>query len=220
MIAKIIKIVQETPNIMTFRFDVKLDFKPGQYITIYHKFNNKLIARQYSISSMPGKDYIELTIRKVENGLFSSYIIDNGKINDTFEIKGPFGKFYFEEGISNIVLIAAGCGIAPLISMIRYIAERKLNVNVKLIYSCKTKNDIAFYDELNKIASKNIKIVYTLTREIKEGFCHGRINKEMFNDIDKNSLFYICGLPEMVDNTLETLKNLKIKEENIKFEKY
>lgn len=223
MLLKIIKIIQETPDTKTLRLEIEdFRFLPGQFIMLESNIKGRTEKRAYSISSSPSqKNYIEITVKKVKNGLVSAYI---HKLNEGnyVEIKGPYGHFIFNENKKNHIFIAAGCGIAPLMSMIRYILDKKFDMNIVLIYSEKSYKYIIYRKELENLQkNKNFRYIFTLTRdELWKGH-KGRITQDLIrNNIKNDPLFYISGPIKMVDAVNEMLKNLNIKKEKIKIEKY
>ena len=234
--ATVSKIVQETPEIKTLRLEFSpeenFDLHPGQFINLILEAGiegkTKKIVRSYSISSSPTKkNYVEITVKKGIPGGTAEHL-HNLRIGDNLSFVAPFGIFYFREGMSkNIVLICGGSGIAPCMSMIRYITELKTSTTITLIYSNKTEKDIVFYNELKELAkiNKNLKLVFTLTREIPKDWKNrkGRISKEIIKgEIDDihSALFFVCGPKAFIENSIAILKSLDVEERNIIIEKW
>ena len=228
---KIVDIIDETHDTKTFRIDTSkndFSFDPGQFVnlTIDVPQNGEVkpLVRQYSISSSPlKKDYIDLTIKRMGNGLMSNYLMDNAKVNDVIRIKGPFGIFTFKDDVKKAVFIAGGSGISSLMAMMRYIADKGLDVEVTLLNSNKTPEDIIFRKDLEELKEIGFNIINTLTRHDDNDWDgeKGRMDKEMIRkycDLDSN--FYICGLPQMVDSVRKELEELSVEKSRIKFEKY
>ncbi len=236
---KIEKIFQETPDVRTliFRLDEPIDYKPGQFLMIgkdmMYNGEMKRIKRAFSISSSPvTKDHLEITVKKEEHGLFTPVIFQQ-KTGDFLEASGPFGMFVFNDDIpekyKEIALIAGGTGIAPLRGIFNYILKNNIKIKITLLYSAKTPEHIIYKNELQELKNKyrNFNIVITITRprESKEEWngLTGRITKELIKDsIDdlEGSIFFICGPPEMVEATIKYLKELKIRSEQIKVDKW
>jgi len=217
---KVLDIKKISNDISTIRFksDKQISFKPGQFINIYLE-GTKKPAASYSIASSPDKEYIEITVKAV--GEFSKRLC-NLKKNDAVKAKGPFGHFYLDEN-KDLVFIAGGIGICPFKSMLDYAVEKGLKNNITLLYSCRTPDEIVYYNDLNSIKEKNIKAVLTLTRyEGKDWHGEkGRLSKEMMKKYIKNihnTVFYVCGLSGMADDIKNILKELNVSDENIKVE--
>lgn len=223
MKAIVISNKKEANNAKVLRIKPKKDmnFIPGQFILIHYKN----IKRAYSITSIPSeKKFLELVFDLKPNGLVSKYLY-NIKPKYILEISDPVGRFTFNESISNdLVLIGTGTGIAPLISIIRYIKKQKLKNRITLIYSCKTNKDILYKKELMELyKNKNINYYQILTQEKLYKGITERINinivKDLIKDFD-NKLFYICGSPQMVIDLSKSLKINGVKESNVKIEGY
>src|SRR6202795_3598111 len=104
------------------------------------------VLRSYTVSSSPvHENYVEITPKRLENGCVSVFLNEGAKPGLTVEATGPYGRFYFDETFhKSIVLIAAGSGITPMISMLCYIDDLKLATRVTLLYSVRTRADIIF----------------------------------------------------------------------------
>jgi len=228
---KIIKIIDESPDVKSFRFvplnNEKIDFLAGQFVFLYvnimNNGNTETVRRPYSIASSPSnKDYIELTIKKLEGGKLTPYLHEHAKVSDIFDITYPKGNFVYtgKEG-NNLALIAGGCGIVPLISIIRYIIDKKLDTNVTFLYSTKTEEDIVYKEEIKQIKENhpNIKIIHTITRTDECWRGHvGRIDEKfMFDNIKnpKEALYYLSGGLDFIRDISETLIKNGIDREKI-----
>ena len=107
--------------------------------------------------------------------------------------------------------------------MIRYNVDKKLDTKITLLLSNKTPEDIIFRKDLEKSKNKGINIINTVTRYDKEDWDgeKGRINQDMIKKhADLDSIFYICGLPQMVDGIKKELEALGVDKTKIKIEKY
>ncbi len=225
---QLIDIKKETKNVKSYFLKSlngqNLDFLPGQFVNLYVKINNERVKRSYSIASSPlNKKYVELTIKLVPNGKVSPYMHNGVKVGDIFEISQPRGKFFYMDHLKSIVLIAAGSGIVPFMSMIRYCTEKKLDTKISLLYSSKTEKDIIYQKELEKLEkiNSNLKIYHTLTRDSwknKRGHT-GRINKDFIYETVQNifkNTYYICGSFGFVHDMAEILKEIGINRKQIK----
>jgi len=222
---KLIEIIDETPDVKTFRVKVpegtKINFFPGQFFMV--RFDGPRFQRAYSIASSPTqKNYIDITMNLV--GEFTKKLWES-KVKDFLLFKGPFGKFYFNEEMkNNLVLIGGGLGITPLMSIIRYCNDKKLQNKINFIYSVKTPEEIVYNEELKKIKQENSNFDYivTITRPLPEynwNGTTGRIDSDLLKEnIDnvENSLYYLCGPLEFVKSSIAMLESLGAKKEQIK----
>jgi len=228
---KLIGIIEETKDTKTFRFGLaanKFKFVPGQFVIANKMIDGKIIRRAYSISSSPfEKKHIELTIKKVENGIFSNYMHDNAKIGDIVDIDGPYGKFVYNDGNDDILLISAGCGVAPLMCIVRYVLEKRLDVNITLMHSCKKPNEMIFRKKFEELEAnhKNFKYFPTITRPEGNDWSGttGRINKNTLKKQIKNKnnvVVFVSGTISFGHSVVEMLREIGIGNERIKEEVY
>lgn len=208
IIGKLTERIKRTATVESFRFslDKKISFAPGQFLqVIFDRDNskNKELNKYLSFSSSPAKDYIEVTKRLSDSQFFQK--LNNLKSGDEVQFKAPLGSCVYKDEYKKIGFLIGGIGITPVISIVEYIAEKKLDTDVCLLYSNKTDNDIAFRKELDNWCSlnKNIKVVYTLTEcEPEDKTCvFGRIDKSLLlNKIEdyKDRILFIFGPPRMV----------------------
>ncbi|MEK6848153.1 MAG: FAD-dependent oxidoreductase, partial [Nanoarchaeota archaeon] len=186
--------------------------------------------RAFSISSSPLSDFVEITVKKTQNPFISSYLVDFLKVGEKVIAAGPYGRFYFneKETENNLLLLGAGSGIAPLISIIHYISEKNFPINIVLLYSNKSETDILWRKEIELLAEKNkfFRHLFTITQDINNNSWTGqrgritpRIIADYLSDSGKTDC-YLCGPLEFVRNMEEMLLNLNIQKEKIKKEIY
>jgi ferredoxin-NADP reductase len=231
LILQLVKIEENTPSAKTLRFNLPVGehfwARPGQFITFHFLIDGKKAVRSYSICSSTARTgYIEITPKRVENGIVSTYLNDRAQVGLTVEAQGPFGQFYFDEMVDRkITLIAAGSGITPMISILRYISDRNLNTDVTLIYSARTGKDIIFEKELQRLKERldNFRYAVTLTNPDADWRGPaGHINSSLLqaNVTDLNTTFFICGPQSFMTSIRETLLSLGADESRIKQESF
>ena len=227
------EVIEETPTTKTLRLVSKDNYLPpflaGQYIALFLEFGDIRTSRPYSISSQPNQiGYYDITVRRVENGLVSNFLLDEVKRGDTLISSGPTGNFYFNPLIhkENMVCIAGGSGITPFMSMIREIVECGLKRTVYLFYGSKTPDDVIFRDEIFILAQRYDNIHYTPVIEeptdAYTGAC-GFITRELLRDVLDNiddKSFFICGPQGLYDFCLPEVEDLGVPRRKIKQEMY
>ncbi len=217
---RLVDIIQETPSVKTFKFVSEsgelMDFAPGQFVQIgYSSDGSKIdVQRPYSIGSAPKADELEFYIEMIGGKLTS--ILDKSKIGDIYNISSPNGKnFEYKAGLSKKSLfIAAATGIAPFISMLRYIEQNHVSEDIVVLYSVRTKADIIRASELAEFERKGIaKIVITLTREQDSTSWKGEIGHIDRGKLDryvpdiKERVVYLCGSNKFNSDMTELLKS-------------
>ena len=137
------------------------------------------------------------------------------EVGDEIYISNAQGDVYLTNRLSDsYVFIAGGVGITPLYSMIQHINFAKPNTKITLIYSITTPEEYLFARELEIMKENNpeLSVLVTVTRtsQHQERFS-GRINAEMLQSLNlpSGSEYYLCGPPQMVDNTVAILESLK-----------
>jgi len=222
--------VKRTESVESFRFVLaeKINFVAGQFLRIiFDEANrdNKELNKYLSVSSSPTKDYIEVT-KRISGSQFSKKLLSL-KFNDEILMRIPMGDCVFKEEYKKIGFLIGGIGITPVISIIEYIIDKKLDTDLYLFYSNRTEDDIAFKEELDlwRSVNKNIKVYYTVTEcKPKDKTClFGFINKELLKkkacDLSDRILF-IYGPPAMVEAMCGLSLELECKKENIKTERF
>lgn len=219
IVVDIKKETDDTVTIFLSSAGEKLSYRAGQYVALYFDEKESSQGKFYTISSSPAEKYVALSVKKI--GQFSSLIHDL-KVNDTIFLSGPFGYFYPETEENSLVFLAAGIGVTPFLSIVKDYADRDIKREIDLYYTNKTLKDIAFFQEVNKLAKKCIlRIHYYLTRDTtKHELISGyeRIKavdiKRDLGALNKRD-YYICGPISFVTDMRKQLLALKVKEKNI-----
>jgi ferredoxin-NADP reductase len=203
-------------------------YLPGQFhfITFYRGRNLPVEEHHWTISSSPAKKgYVASTIKAL--GDFTATIGETRK-GDKAAVHGAFGRFSYalhpEE--RNLVFIAGGIGITPLMSMLRHMKDTRDRRSVLLLYANPDQDHIVFGQELSMIERSGrpfLKIVHVLSRPNetwngeKGHIDHGIIQKYCGKDL-AGKVFYVCGPPGMLAAIIENLKNLGVADRNIRLE--
>jgi ferredoxin-NADP reductase len=221
------QIEQQTHDTKTLRFQLpkerRFRAKPGQFLTFQWTIDGQRVSRSYTISSSPiHETYLEVTPKRMENGVVSVFLNDLAKPGLTVEARGPYGQFYFDETLhKSIVLIAAGSGITPMISMLRYIEDLKLATSVTLLYCVRTASDIIFQNELARLGTSlpnfNYEVRLSQPDATWEGHS-GRLTREFVSQyvIDFASpTFFLCGPEGFMNNARQILSTLGVNQDRI-----
>jgi ferredoxin-NADP reductase len=218
---------QQTHDTKTLRFQVLderlLCAKPGQFLTFQWTIEGRRVTRSYTISSSPvHENYVEITPKRMENGCVSIFLNERAMPGLAVEASGPYGRFYFDETLhKSIVLIAAGSGITPMISMLRYIDDLELAIPVTLLYCVRTSADIIFENELARLGRSlpNFKHEVFLSRPDPTWKGRsGRLTEEFVtqNVSDLNApTFFLCGPKGFMDNARQILSTLGVNQDRI-----
>ena len=226
-------IATEAPGVKTFRLlpssgdRLPFTFVPGQFLNVAFGIGGARMNRSYSISSSPTqREYVELTIKREPRGAVSRHIVDLLKVGDLIEAGGPVGKFTFDGSeAESIVLISAGVGITPMVSITRYLTERGWPGDIFFVYTCRTPTDFIFANEVAALQQRNPKLRVAVTSTKAEGTDwkgpRGRLTKELLAqtvpDLAARRI-HICGPAPMMEATKALLSELGVPPEQVKSE--
>ncbi len=229
---KVIRIENETADTKRFWIEVpeleSFDFLPGQFVTldlpIHEKVNKRW--RSYSIASWPdGANVFELLIVLDNKGLGTPYLFEQVSVGSELIFRGPQGIFTLKEPIdTDLFLICTGTGVAPFRSMIQHIKNNNIaHKNIYLIFGCRTKSTLLYYDELKSLQDTmpGFKYIPTLSREEWDGYS-GYVHPiyEALCDERKPARFYLCGWKGMLDETKKRILEMGYDKKQIHVELY
>ncbi len=228
----VVKIENETQDTKRFWIQIpdlnSFDFQPGQFVTLDLPIHEKPTKRwrSYSIASWPdGTNVIELLIVLNPNGLGTTYLFEKVAVGSELILRGPQGIFTLKQPFdSDLFFICTGTGIAPFRSMLHYIQREHIPFSaIYLIYGCRKKNNLMYYEEMKALegSMKNFHYIPTLSREVwegREGYVH-----HVYEEICKNSLpaqFYLCGWKDMIDEAKDRIVKMGYEKKDIHLEIY
>jgi ferredoxin-NADP reductase len=201
----------------------QLEHKAGVFVMMHllDESGESIEKRPYSIASAPGAEKLEFCIKMV-GGKFTSKL-DKLETGDIVGIEGPMGHFTYEG--DKCVFICGGSGIAPIMSMIREISQKKIDGKFYAFISSRRRDTLVYYDELKELEKENpnLKIIFTLTREEPKdwsGKC-GRIGDVMLREHvedPKEYNWYLCGPMKMVLALKKCIVGIGGDEMKVKFE--
>lgn len=204
-------------------------FGAGKYLTVFEEIEGMKITRAYSISSKPG-DALEgrymLTIKRVDGGLMSNYILDTWTEGTSVTVSAPEGHFEYQplRDAKNVICLAGGSGITPFISMAGAVIDGDEEFNMTLIYGSRSRENILFYDELEEIKSTGkVNVVHVLSDDDTEGFEKGFITAELIKkyapENEPYSIF-ICGPQGMYEFLDKEIAKLGLEKKYVRHEMF
>jgi ring-1,2-phenylacetyl-CoA epoxidase subunit PaaE len=215
---KIADIYKETKDCSVITFDIpevlKSDFqyKPGQHITLKASIDGQEIRRSYSLCSSPIENKWQVAVKKINGGLFSTFINETAKKGDTLELMEPSGKFNVVENpttAKNYIAFAAGSGITPILSIIKTHLAKEPKSTFKLFYLNRSVKSIIFKEEIEQLKNTyfdRFEIFHFLTKEHRSiELLNGRFTQEKLQVLTKNIIdipstdeCFICGPEQMI----------------------
>jgi ferredoxin-NADP reductase len=232
---EILEVVARTPAIKSFflRLSEMFNYTAGQHVDVRLTAPSGYTAmRSYSIASAPSdSNVIELAIERLADGEVSPFFHDVAQVGDTIELRGPLGGHFLWPGPSSkpVLLIAAGSGVVPLMSMIRYRKASGDPVPIALLLSSRTWGDVLFRDELLELKRSlpDFALALALTREpaTRRTDFSRRIDAPMVADVAARlpvfpGCAFVCGSSPFVDIAADAALALGLEAGLIKTERY
>lgn len=232
--AEVLEIIDEAVDAVTLRLglEVSADFLPGQYYNVRLSVPGRTgpIQRSYSIASspVPNASIIDIGIREVPGGLISPRLVSDLSPGDRIEVRGPVGRFtWTQDNGGPVLLVGAGSGVVPLMSIIRYGVTMQLETPMRLVCSYADFDHAFYHAELSALAAQYpwLDVVFSFTRDDTDPRAthHRRIDAAMITEAAEGPFpqwSYICGPPAMVDDVAKWLGNLGVDRTRIRTEKY
>ncbi len=228
-------ILDLTHDIKMFSFECvepqAIDFIPGRYVQLlapaYAKGLEE-VYRAYSVASdRQNKNMIELIIRLVPGGICTTYCFDYLKVGDDVLLNGPYGDFCLSDSDAPIVFIAGGTGIAPIRSILHYMAETNCQRKATFYFGANKVKELFLLDEMKQFEKQlpNFKFVPVVASPDEDekwdgqlGLVTQAVQQNLKNASEHEA--YLCGSPGMIDASIEVLKKMGIPEDNIFFDKF
>lgn len=208
-----------------------IKFKAGQYVQVHSKPYAKVkesVFRAYSIASAPSeRQSVELIVRKVPDGICTTYVHDHLKEGESLKISGPYGEFYLRGQAKELIMIAGGSGLAPIRSIILDVLERDLDLTMHFFFGAVKKRDLYYLDEMAELAKDNdrFNFISALSDPDPEDEWDGEtglitevVDRHVKDGDDKEA--YLCGSPGMINACLDVLGKKGISDENIFYDKF
>lgn len=233
---RVTRIIRETPTIRTFRLAdpsadrLPFDFLPGQFLQIeVEPEPGKRARRSYTIASSPTqRAYVELTVKREEQGAVSRHLHDTLIVGDLVRASGPFGTFIFTGTTADsIVLIAGGVGITPMMSVLRYLTDTAWPGDIFFLYGARSTDEFVFRDEIERLERLHDNLHVFAAMERSPGTVwHGAVGpltRDMLlsavPDIARRRI-HLCGPPAMMAAMKAELAELGVPEAQLHTEAF
>ena len=200
---KVEAIKWELPDTATFflkeRSGKKVAYQAGQFITLVFTHHAEEVRRSYSLSSSPDEDFLSITVKRIANGEISRFMLTKIKQGDILNAVEPAGRFTLTNTKTerDLLLFAAGSGIVPVYSQLKYALKKPGNSRLILIYSNISESSILFRDELEALEQQHpgrFTIIHQLSSEAR------RLNNLVVEQLVRSRIanlaeaeFYTCG---------------------------
>lgn len=228
MQARLIESVELAPDVRHFVFEAegieRLQFVPGQFVSLSASIDGRTITRAYSLASAPSTDNrFELCLNRVPGGIFSGPLFEM-KPGDTVEMKPPLGMFVLRRPPRDSLLIATGTGIAPFRSIL-WANLTDDSPSFTLLFGVRYESHLMYRSEFEAMAHRYPQFRFWPTLSKPEPSWTGRIGHVQAHlegalDERRDLDVYLCGLKAMVDDVRAILKGMGFDRKQIFYEKY
>jgi propane monooxygenase reductase subunit len=207
----------------------ELKFKPGQYVDI--KIPDGEDVRSFSMANIPSgpSGELEFMIKVYPDGKFSS-LLSEGRLaeGDEIEVTGPYGVFTLREKSERpLLFIGGGAGMAPILALLRSMAEKGVDRPAVYYYGARGPKDLFHRDELAELEQRlpNFRFVPALSEAGENGGWDGECGlitdvvarcEQQLGEVDA----YLCGPPPMVDAAIAMLDAQGVPESRVFYDKF
>ena len=227
--ARVVDVVLETDDVKTYLLKPNArwrGFRAGAFVTLRLTIDGETVHRSYSVSSSPSNEgLIAITVKRVSGGLVSNWLFNRIKPGDVLELTSPQGQFVLPEIVpQKLLMISAGSGITPVMSMLRHLANAP--ADIAFLHFARSPGDIIFHRELGEIAESRANT--RLSIWVEDGnrdwkgergrFCE-RALSEVAADWKERPI-YMCGPPAFMEAVLKTLEKAGYDLANLHYERF
>ncbi len=204
-------------------------FFPGQYVDITVPGTDEV--RSFSMANTSAREsrQLEFIIKIYPDGLFSDYLDKQLKVGDRLTVSGPYGVFTLRDAPdTNLVFVGGGAGMAPILCLLRSMAERGIDRKAVYYYGARRRSDLCFEDELRALeqALPSFRYVPALSEQAgSEDEWEGESG--LITDVVarhesglSRAHAYICGPPPMVEAAVPLLTRLGVPEKHVYWDKF
>jgi 3-ketosteroid 9alpha-monooxygenase subunit B len=216
------EVVQETGDAHSVVFETPagLTYRPGQFLTLRLPHADGVVARCYSLSSAPGvDDRLKVTVKRVRDGRGSNWVCDNVVAGDELDVLAPSGTFTPRSLDHDLLLLAGGSGITPVMSIIKAALAGGTG-RMLLVYANRDETSVIFHAELRAlVAAHPERLVVLHWLETVQGLPALRPLQELVRPWAHAEAF-ICGPAPFMDCAADALKELGVARERIHVERF
>ena len=205
----------------------EIKFFPGQYMDI--SIPGSGVVRSFSMANTSSREsgLLEFVIKVYPDGQFSRLLADKLAEGDRLDLSGPFGVFTLREGDSDLVFIGGGAGLAPILALLRTLAERGIQRKAIFFYGARSRADLCFEAELRELERMlpDFRYLPALSEAGGDDSWDGETG--LITDVVKRHASdltgahaYVCGPPPMVEAAVPLLATLGVEDKRIYYDKF
>ena len=201
-------------------------YTPGQHLNIR---GGDDVRRSYSICTAPSSGRLRIGVKRLPGGAFSEGVLSSLSVGDTLDVMTPAGRFTTAidpEAARRCVVVAAGSGITPVLSIVTAILEGEPSSSVTLIYANRTHRTVMFLDEVHDLKDRfpsRLQIVHVLSREASDvELLSGRLDGARLSRIASALLpdpadadWFLCGPQQMLVDLRSAVSSLGVPDARV-----
>ncbi|MGA2409326.1 MAG: 2Fe-2S iron-sulfur cluster binding domain-containing protein [Candidatus Binataceae bacterium] len=202
-----------------------IKFTAGQFVNV--EVPGSQASRAYSMANPPSdRHHIELIVKLMPNGAFSSYLESEIKVGDRLRLFGPLGQLKVRLSYRSILAIAGGSGMAPILSMLADLAEKGNARPITFFFGARREEDLYLQDRIESIRQRMpaLETIFVLSDEQPPGWRGetGLVTEALARRLPtlKNCDAYLCGPPGMIEAAMPLLIERGVRERNIYFDAF
>ncbi len=214
-------------------------FMPGQFVTLRAMVDGTSVRRSYSICSTPAvlaaSQEITVGIKRVEDGVFSTWATKHLQVGDEVDVMPPDGRFtpkaLYATAATHRLGIAAGSGITPILSIMAHTLATEPNSRFTLVYGNQRSNTIMFSEALQDLKDRyaaRVSLIHVLSRQPQEmALMNGRLDESKINDLLQQAIptaqiteVFICGPEPMIEGAERALTHAGVARERVHAERF
>ncbi|KHT64211.1 flavodoxin [Photobacterium gaetbulicola] len=186
-------------------------YQPGQHLPVQVEIDGEYVARRYTLSSSPSRPgRYGISVKRVDDGRISNWLHDHFQVGDTLVAEKPDGSFHLGHHTDKLLLLSAGSGVTPMISMLRYLADHDQVRDVIFYHQCRSQADIPYLEELKTLEKQfpQLKVMIALSRPDKTwSGLSGRLEAAHLEQLDALSerQVFVCGPNRFMDDAKSML---------------
>ncbi|MGB7586214.1 MAG: MOSC and FAD-binding oxidoreductase domain-containing protein [Terriglobales bacterium] len=202
-------------------------FQAGQFVVLRLLVDSGKppILRSYSLSDLPAADHFRISVKGESNGIGSSFLCSRAREGDLVDVSAPRGSFTLRPGQNPVVLLSAGVGATPVMSMLHALAAEKSQREIWWIYGARNRVEHPFAEEsrslLKQLSRGREYVVYSrpaANDQIGADFdAPGHIDAALLEKlgVSQHSDFYLCGPTSFLQNMRDGLGNWGVLAGNV-----